>query len=216
MIRITPALAAALALSMPAAAAAQDYTLSAGVAIATDYMVDSVSQTDNRPALQAYVEGDYMGFYAGVWASNVRFGPPDNDRIEVDLYLGYRGEVGQVSFDTGYMRYFYDESGNCCGELFLSLGLALTDQLSLGSDLYFDPSESRGRGSVNASFSITDALSVSGAIGYNDYDNFAHGNVGVSYQMSPSTSLDLRYYDLESDSGRFVAMLSTDFTLLSR
>lgn len=60
---------------LPAAAHAQDLTLYGGATVTSDYVFRSVTFSDNQPTLQPYVELSYGGFYAGVWASNVDFGP---------------------------------------------------------------------------------------------------------------------------------------------
>lgn len=41
------------------------------------------------------------GFYAGTWAADV------GDGLEVDAYLGYGGEVGDVSYGIGFTGYYY-------------------------------------------------------------------------------------------------------------
>ena len=59
---------------------------------------------------------------------------------ELDIYAGYRNEVGKLSYDFGYARYYYHEPySNCCGEFILSMGYAVTDQLSLGTRFALDP-----------------------------------------------------------------------------
>ena len=88
-------LSAGLALAMlPALAAHAE--LSANVAVTSDYIWHGVSQTNERPALQAGVEYAHeSGFYIGTWGSNVDFAEDvaDPARVEIDLYGGVRGET---------------------------------------------------------------------------------------------------------------------------
>jgi uncharacterized protein (TIGR02001 family) len=88
-------LALPLALLMSGSAAAS--SLSSTFTLASDYLFDGVSQTSNDPALQASLDYGAGGFYAGLWTSNVDFGPGDPADQEIDLYAGY----GQ-SYDSGW------------------------------------------------------------------------------------------------------------------
>ena len=83
------------------------YQISSTVAVGTDYIWRGVSQTDGRPCHFRSVDlSTDIGFYAGVWASNVDF--DDND-IEVDFYAGISREIGDFSLDLGIIYYLYDE-----------------------------------------------------------------------------------------------------------
>ena len=85
---------------LPAAAQAQDFTVTAGVTAASNYVFRSVTFSNDNAAIQPYVELSYKGFYGGLWASNVDFGPGTTDDFEVDYSLGYRGETtGGFSYD---------------------------------------------------------------------------------------------------------------------
>jgi uncharacterized protein (TIGR02001 family) len=98
-----PKMALISCLTAPAFAFAE---ISATPTIASDYVFNGVSQTDNGPALQASLDYSQGGFYAGVWGSNVDF--DDEADLEVDIYLGYGGAFSDaVSYDVGYARYFY-------------------------------------------------------------------------------------------------------------
>jgi uncharacterized protein (TIGR02001 family) len=54
-------------------AGAQEFALNYGVAVTSNYISDGVTQSNDNPALQGYVEGSYGLFYGGVWASTVDF-----------------------------------------------------------------------------------------------------------------------------------------------
>lgn len=80
---------------------------SSTVTLATDYMFNGVSQTQDDPALQASL--DYAadsGWYAGAWTSNVDFGGPTNR--EVDFYVGKFQQLNKDwTFDYGIAYYTY-------------------------------------------------------------------------------------------------------------
>ncbi|UJJ60033.1 TorF family putative porin [Rhodanobacter denitrificans] len=90
---------------------------SAGVV--SDYLFRGLSQTDRRPAVQAGVEFDHAGGgYVGGWGSNVSWladastsTAPISSSVELDLYAGWRGDVGGGwSWDAGLYRYQYPGS----------------------------------------------------------------------------------------------------------
>jgi len=98
------AAATACLLSVSAGAVAD---ISSTVKLASDYTFNGVSQTDNKPALQASL--DYAaesGFYAGTWASNVDFG--DDTNIEWDVYAGKYFQLNEkLGLDAGIAYYTY-------------------------------------------------------------------------------------------------------------
>ncbi|ACA85487.1 TorF family putative porin [Shewanella woodyi] len=83
--------------------------VSSTVTATSDYTFNGVSQTDNKPALQASL--DYAadsGWYVGSWASNVDFGSADDTWLELDFYVGKYFQLNdRVSFDTGIAYYTY-------------------------------------------------------------------------------------------------------------
>jgi len=83
--------------------------VSSTVSVNSDYSFNGVSQTSEKPALQASI--DYAaenGFYAGTWASNVDFGASDDTHIEWDAYVGKYYQLNeQMSVDVGIAYYTY-------------------------------------------------------------------------------------------------------------
>ncbi len=87
-----------------------DYTLSFNVGAVSDYRYRGLSQTRLKPAVQAGADFAHKsGVYVGLWASTIRW-IKDNDvkgPVEVDVYAGYKGSLGDVAYDVGYLRYEY-------------------------------------------------------------------------------------------------------------
>lgn len=81
--------------------------VSSTVTLASDYLFNGVSQTDEKPALQASFDwAGESGVYSGVWASNVDFG--EGTEVELDGYLGYSSAVTEsVNIDVGVAQYTY-------------------------------------------------------------------------------------------------------------
>src|SRR6478752_282564 len=64
----------------------------------SDYDFRGYSQSAKGPAIQAsadYTAGD-TGFSAGVWASNVDFGPGNDETMETDLYFNYNLKINDI------------------------------------------------------------------------------------------------------------------------
>lgn len=90
------------------------HTLSANVGLTSDYVFRGVSQTQGQPAIQGGADYSHAsGLYAGTWASNVEWvstgAAPykENNSLEIDLYGGYKGSVGDVGYDIGAITYYY-------------------------------------------------------------------------------------------------------------
>ena len=183
---------------------------SVGVALTSDYLSNGLTQSGGNPALQAYVEhGFATGFYVGVWASTVDLAP---DNLEVDLYLGFRNEVGALSYDVSYYRYYYDDSGDCCGEAFLSLGYAVSDQVSLGLEMKSDL-----EGSLfvtpELGYDFGNGLSVGGLWRYEKDSPERYWSVAGAYALDNGASVEVAYHDRTDAAGRFTLTLAFDTTL---
>ncbi len=105
------ALAVSSLASVAQAQAAAESTLSYNVGVVSDYRYRGLSQSRFDPALQGGVDyADKSGFYVGVWGSTIKWikdaGAPSGS-VELDLYAGYKGSMGDVSYDVGFLRYEY-------------------------------------------------------------------------------------------------------------
>ena len=86
--------------------------LGGSISLVSDYRARGVSQSGEKPAVQAWLEYFHeSGFYAGWWASNLDYysssDPLDNkERVEHDLYIGYFKQLGEnLSYDLTYYEY---------------------------------------------------------------------------------------------------------------
>lgn len=58
--------------------------------LTSDYRASGISQTLGDPAAQLNLMLSHAsGLYAGVWTSNVDFGPEDDARQELEYFAGY-------------------------------------------------------------------------------------------------------------------------------
>lgn len=100
-------------LAIPSIAQAQegeasDLTVSANVALTTDYRFRGVSLSGGDPAVQGGVDaGHESGFYIGTWASSIDGGDAYGE-LEFDVYGGWSGDVAEgVTLDVGLLYYAY-------------------------------------------------------------------------------------------------------------
>nr|WP_229632156.1 TorF family putative porin [Pseudoduganella violaceinigra] len=89
-----------------------DNEFSYNAALVSDYRYRGISQTRLKPALQGGADwvNNPTGFYAGAWASTIKWikDSGGDASVEIDLYGGKRGEIGQgVSYDVGFLAYVY-------------------------------------------------------------------------------------------------------------
>ena len=182
-------------------------TVSANVAVTSDYVFRGVSQTQENPAISAGVDLTRSGFYAGGWASNVDFG--DDTDAEVDLYAGYRPEVAGYALDFGVIGYLYAGQPDGADYDYVELKAAASRAVgpaTLGAAVYYSPDffgaaeDEATYAEVNGAVSPADKWTVSGAVGRqwvsSDLD-YTTWNLGAAYQLTDNLALDLRYHDTD-------------------
>ncbi|PEQ13857.1 hypothetical protein B2G71_06015 [Novosphingobium sp. PC22D] len=129
-------------------------TVSAEVALVSDYRFRGVSYTDEEMAIQGGIEiGHESGFYGGAWASNLSgWGTFAGANMELDLYAGYSTEISSgVSVDVGatYFMYpggldttdfveFYGSVSGSLGPAEVTLGMAYAPAQEALGKWYFD------------------------------------------------------------------------------
>ena len=145
---ISAALLSGLPVFVPAALAQEedDAVFTANIGVTSNYVWRGATQTNNGPAVQGGVDaGLPLGFYVGLWMSNVNFGAtevadvldqngnPTGDTVEysvdapeyeLDGYVGWGMDLtDNVGVDLGYVYYHYgqNESGIDFGEIYGSV-----------------------------------------------------------------------------------------------
>jgi uncharacterized protein (TIGR02001 family) len=111
--RRTPALRAAAALSLALAlvitAPAYAATVGGSAALTTDYVWRGTTQTQGDPAVQAGFKASAdNGLYGAVWGSNVEFAPETRASSELDVTVGWSGNVAEDwALDVNLTHYRY-------------------------------------------------------------------------------------------------------------
>ncbi len=121
----------------PPPAATASFDVSFGVSLTSDYISRGITNSANDLAVQGYIEPSYGWAYLNVWSSNVDYGE-DFRGAEIDVALGVRPEFGPMSFDLGYVHYFYtpEDVSPDYGELFGVAQYNFKDMVALGTKYF--------------------------------------------------------------------------------
>jgi uncharacterized protein (TIGR02001 family) len=208
-------LALALAASVaPGLATAQSVTVYGGGAI--EYLAEpGGADGGDSLTIEGYVEGEVSGFYLGAWGQVNTV----SDANEINLYFGYRRTLDSgFDYDLNYTRYIYpNDGGDCCGEIGLTLGQTIGDQIYVSAEGYWDPEAELGSGYLSAEFYPADRVTVGASWGVYNVDGAAdeqEWELGVTYSLTDQTAVDLRYYDGSEYDSYIGLNLSFDTTLL--
>ena len=218
-----------LAFGLATPVAAEDGGFSANVTLATDYSFRGVSQTSRDPAIQGGFDYEFdSGFSIGTWASNVSYG--DSSSTELDLYMGYGGEINEsASWSASLIRFEYASEGDALDYIEIHLSFSVGD---LGFGVAFSP-EYVGDGgptfwypNASYSFALGESASLDLGIGISiadEDDFFIDDDSYIDYSATvtvPFEGLDLSFAlvgtdidadDLEEAEGRFIVSLSKSF-----
>ncbi len=97
----------------PSPAPSPALTITGGVTGVSQYRFRGISLSDEKPALQGTINLNHKsGFYVGAWSSSLDgFGELGGSNIELDLYGGYKKDVGAgFVTDVGLLYYAYPGS----------------------------------------------------------------------------------------------------------
>jgi len=227
MKNLTKALFGAMAVTgaLAGAAHAQDespFSVSAGLAVQSDYRFRGISQNDRQPAPQATVNiSGPEGFYVGTWASKTNWllNAAGSPSYEWDVYFGKNTDLfGFANWNAQVYYYGYPDAqttglnaatpnasfvelintlSRSWGPLTTNLTWAWTPNFSLGG----------GTGNYlngQVVVPVNDWLSFSGAFGhqwvqaakYSGSRDYSHWDIGASATWN-SLTLDVRYVDTD-------------------
>lgn len=164
-----------------AQAAAPESTLSFNAGVVSDYRYRGISQSRLKPAVQGGVDyADKSGFYVGAWASSIKWikDAGGDASMELDLYGGYKGAVGDVAYDVGFLRYEYPSnklavSANT-NEVYgaVTMGPATLKYSHAVSNLFgFADSKNSYYVDLSASFDLGEGFSLVPHVGYQSVKN---------------------------------------------
>lgn len=181
-------------------------TVSAYVALQSDYRFRGISQNDSNPTPEASINwAGPNGFYAGTWVAKINWSGvavcptcDANPTVEVDLYGGKHFDLGGWDLNVEAYYYAYPDANppvffgttksasyfegifqltHSFGDLSVTATGAVSPEFSLGGG-------TGGYISGTASYPITDWLSISGTVGHQWVDlaptDYTHYDIGLS------------------------------------
>lgn len=193
--------------------------LSFNVSLTSNYKFRGQDQDQSKtkrfkPALQGGVDYAFAnGFYVGNWNSTVdwtKYLPSDpNNKVEVDLYGGYKFKAGVIDLDVGALTYYYPgASGANTTEIYLGAGYGplsakywrTVSKGYFGIGKEFLDGDGRGTGYVNLAFTqeVMPKLTFKAAVGYTDFKRAANTagipdytdySVGAAYDLGYGLAL---------------------------
>lgn len=238
-IQRTLLLLVACSLGATASVAHADGEWSANAAVSNNYIWRGLTQSNNETAVSGGIDyADESGFYVGTWVSNVSYAADDNFSYEHDVYLGFSGEAGKITYDVGYLYYNYDDAAEFdFGEVYGSIGIGgFTFGINVLANTEADeaPGQDFGFGEAtyiyaDYAFEISEGLELAFHVGrhagdfneafngvpddYTDY-NISLSKGGFSFMISDTDTDDFGPEDnLDNDEVKFVIGYSMDFSL---
>jgi len=158
--------AVASAFATPIVASAEGYgTVSANVALTTDYYFRGISQTGNDGAIQGGFDWAHdSGLYAGVWASNVDFG---ETHLEVDTYIGFANDIGNsgVGYDVSFLRYNYNDANYETNEATFAMSYSYFSASYSYSDDWYNTDESANYFKLGFDYELPSDYALSISVG---------------------------------------------------
>ena len=218
------------------ASAENDFT--ANVGVTNNYIWRGLTQSENVAAVQGGIDfAAGNGFYAGTWASNVSYAPGDVFSYEHDVYFGFSGEAGDISYDVGYLYYNYDEEAEFdFGEIYGSIGYGgFSATLNILANTEADEGTGQDFGfgqayylSLDYGTEVGDGVELGFHVGHHDGDfneafngvpgsytdyNISLAKNGFSFMITGTDLDDAGPEGLDNDAIKFVVGYSMDFDL---
>jgi uncharacterized protein (TIGR02001 family) len=103
-----------LASALVAATGVAQAELSANLGVQSNYYFRGITQTNDGAAVSGGIDYNHdSGFYVGTWMSNIDFTSAPKANVEVDLYTGFGGDIGDsgFSYDLSAWYYYYPGAG---------------------------------------------------------------------------------------------------------
>ena len=186
--------------------------------LVSDYVFRGATQSNGDPTVQAGV--DYLhpsGVFAGAFAAHTDF--PYNSfganpgEMELDAYLGYSRAAGRDwSWDVAALHYdFPDSTGYDYSYSELAANLHFRDVVRLGATVSDDAGAGGASGwtaEIELRHSLGTRFQLSGSLGHYEFDrtewsDYLYWDVGVSAIAGRFVTVDLRYFDTDTDQAGF-------------
>lgn len=177
----------------------------------TDYKFRGITQTDEEMAIQGNFDWNHeMGFYAGVWGSNVDFGAQGQGNTEFDIYAGVAREYWGITFDIGGVYYTYPGATENLGLDYFEYKAGLSYEfplISTGVTVFYTPENTGSAGdatyvSFDAEVPLVSRLAMTGHVGHQELSSqsstpdYVDWSIGAAYSTH-GFDLSLTYIDTD-------------------
>jgi uncharacterized protein (TIGR02001 family) len=210
----------------PAAAPAPDWTITGNAGLFSDYRFRGISQTDKKAAFQGGFDVAHSsGFYLGNWNSNIDSSFFGGANIEMDFYGGFKGAVGDISYDVGALYYYYpgsDRSGTAKiknTEVYVGASYGpVSAKVYYPISDFFSAEDLIGGGNaagsyyldLSGAYDLGNGFGLNAHVGYQKAKGAAKGlyagessvidwKLGATYGLSNGFVLGLAYIDTDND-----------------
>jgi len=188
--------AAAVATTGMSSVALAESPLTSNVGMTSNYIWRGQTQANDESAMSGGIDYAHdSGLYAGIWVSSIGGG----NQYEQDLYVGFGGEAGPLSYDVSYVQYMYpvtDAVELDFAEVIVSLGygpatltiaptVSKEDSTAQEDDMYM---------SLSAEFEVKKDLTLGVLYGVYDFDEAA----------GATATDDYNHYQISLSKGDFV------------
>lgn len=115
------ALGGAAAMTLPAAAQAE---VTGNLSVVSEYLFRGAYENNGTSVQGGLDYAHESGLYVGYWGASLDYGDASSSSgFENDVYLGYSGSAGDVSYDVGLLYFFYNNVDDAdTPEFYASLG----------------------------------------------------------------------------------------------
>ena len=199
---------ALMTLAGAASAEEREFSWSATATGTSDYIFRGLSLYGEDPAFQASIDASYGIFYTGLWGSMV-----DGDiyePVELNFYAGITPKLGPVTFDFGFIYYFYpwgEPSDANLIELKAGAEFSPIKNLTLTPVYWYVPDQDNADSASTIEGTAAYELpavgiftpTVSGLVGWTENfgaDEYTYWNAGLSLAVEKFT-FDFRYWDTD-------------------
>jgi uncharacterized protein (TIGR02001 family) len=197
-----------------------DFTISANMALTSQYRFRGIMQSNNKPAVQGGFDISHSsGFYIGNWNSSITWlndsDPDVSAGLEMNFYGGYTHEFANgVSLDVGVLQYYYPGSfpsgyvSPDTTEAYLGVGYGpVSFKYSHAFTNLFGVADSKNSQYYDLSASIPTGvwgLNLDTHVGYQRVRNLDDGSytdwsLGLSKELGKGISASLSYVDTNAD-----------------
>ena len=188
------------------AATAHAGEFSSTVTAVSDYDFRGVSLSARDPALQASLDWAHdSGFYLGAWAPNIDYGSDVDGNIELDLILGWSGEINDgLGWDAGIVWYTYPDSSGSemtskiydYPEIYAGISWGPVEFKQWFTNDYGGSDMDASYSEVNASFELPSGFSLNLHGGYN-YGEYFHQTWENYFDYSAGVGYSVGHFDME-------------------